>query len=256
MTDLNVVPFTNRMSETELDEALKRVAETYGGNRREAGNRYEQELARAFHRSGWKQEDLAKKVGKSQSSIEQSLRFGRFLDFTATAVNQESVYSSLSENAFRTYWRQTDKREGNDRIRFLAVLKLIEAKADPNAPQPAKAPADLAKDIAAGQFADGKWHLLADLATAFDEDSTVVDAALKKISKNKCKLETKAYGNSFKFRLFKQERPIAIEEIAEKLGPIVKALFVEGKKGPARISGANVTIHASRLQKLLDEWCG
>jgi hypothetical protein len=194
---------------------------------------------------------LAKSEDKRPRWISYQVVFGRFLDFAVGSADPKSVFGQNmpKEFQFRTLYAQTDP-SGNERQRFTAVLDLL---AKPSA----IVSRDLAKDIAAGQFADGKWHPLADLATAFDEDPKVVTGALEKLGKgSKCKLETKAVGNSFKFRLFKQERPIAVEEIAEKLGPIVKDLLTEGKKGPARINGMAVTVLANRLQKLLDEWRG
>jgi hypothetical protein len=53
----------------------------------EAGIRWEQELARLFVRSGWTQEELVKREGKSKGWIDQRLRFGRFLNFPTMVGN-------------------------------------------------------------------------------------------------------------------------------------------------------------------------
>lgn len=75
------------------------------GSRIEAGARFEQELARLFWRSGWTQEELAKKEGKSQTHVAKLLRFGRFLDFSSSGtVSQNPAFSKLTERRFRDYW--------------------------------------------------------------------------------------------------------------------------------------------------------
>ena len=67
-----------------------------------------------FYRSGWTQDELAKKEGKSQNYISERLTFGRFLNFIATAINLETFPKNLTEFRFRGYWQQTDK-SGNER---------------------------------------------------------------------------------------------------------------------------------------------
>jgi hypothetical protein len=71
---------------------------------------------------------LAKKEGKSAGWITQRLRFGRFLTFLTTVSNSESLPLNLTERRFRQYWERTDKSETNERIRFLAVRRLIESE--------------------------------------------------------------------------------------------------------------------------------
>jgi transcriptional regulator with XRE-family HTH domain len=78
----------------------------------------QQELARLFYRSGWTQEELAKKEGKSRQWIDQRLRFGRFLEFaTSGSFSQNPGFSKLTDRRFRDYWSRTDKTESNERIR-------------------------------------------------------------------------------------------------------------------------------------------
>jgi len=74
---------------------------------------------------------LAKKESKGKSQIDRQLRFGRFLHFTTDVVNAEFVPSGLTEGAFRNLWEQTDKNEGNERVRFQAVEDI---KPKPRAP--------------------------------------------------------------------------------------------------------------------------
>lgn len=83
-------------------------------------------MAVLFVRSGWTQEELAQKEGLDRTRITQRLRFGRFLNFIATAINAEKLPINLTERKFRHYWSQTDKAETNERIRFRATYNLIE----------------------------------------------------------------------------------------------------------------------------------
>jgi hypothetical protein len=77
--------------------------------------RWEQKLALLFVRSGWTQEELAKREGKSRQWIEKYVRFGAFLTFATTVANPETLPISLTEGRFRTYWDATDKCGGNER---------------------------------------------------------------------------------------------------------------------------------------------
>jgi hypothetical protein len=52
---------TYRMPEEVYERERTRLREIYGDSSKEAGARFEQELAKLFYRSGWTQEELAKK---------------------------------------------------------------------------------------------------------------------------------------------------------------------------------------------------
>jgi hypothetical protein len=93
---------------------------------------HEQALAALFHRSGWTQEELAKKEGRERRYIGRQLVFGRFLSFGPMGPNLESTPKNLTERKFRSYWEQTDKSP-NERSRFMRVLELIKLDTVSNA---------------------------------------------------------------------------------------------------------------------------
>ena len=68
----------------------------------------DQELAKLFYASGWTQQELADKEGKSQQGIGQHLRLGMFISwFTTTGSKHENLPKNLTERRFRSYWEVT-----------------------------------------------------------------------------------------------------------------------------------------------------
>jgi hypothetical protein len=96
----------------------------------------DQAMAILFDRSGWTQEELADKEGKSQDWAALRLRFGRFWNFTTTVVKVETLPANLTEGHFRALWKQTDKSD-KDEVRFHNVFTLIQAGSfrSPNRPR-------------------------------------------------------------------------------------------------------------------------
>jgi hypothetical protein len=251
-----VVEFrSNRMTQAEYERERERIKETYGDNSRDAGARREQELARLFYRSGWTQEVLAKMEGKSQSHLAKMLRFGRFLEFSSMELNSDSSPSNLSERKFRDYWERTDKEENNERIRFRAVLDLINEETrlgQSTAPKFAVGRALVEK------FADGKWHARETIGKAFPETPpTDIDAVLYHMHAKGtygCRLEKRKNGRSFDVRIFRKVREVPAGELKEKLGPLIKQIEAEGRKNAATLSVSTVALLGVQLRKLLEEW--
>ena len=69
-----------------------------------------------------------------------------------------------------------------------------------------------------------------------------------------CKVERKHVGANTEFRIFKKEKTISLDELIEKLRPIVEGLKAEGKKNMATMVPAEVAMLAARLERLLNEW--
>jgi hypothetical protein len=63
-------------------------------------------LCLLLERSGWTQEKLAEKEGKTQPWITYRLRFGRFLGFITTVIKIETLPKNLTEGRFRSFWEQ------------------------------------------------------------------------------------------------------------------------------------------------------
>jgi hypothetical protein len=60
----NVAPFPARMNEQDYERARAEL-----GARKDAGAKWDQQLALLFARSGWTQEQLAAKEGRNQSWV-------------------------------------------------------------------------------------------------------------------------------------------------------------------------------------------
>jgi hypothetical protein len=236
-----------RMTEAEYDAARAELAP----DKAAAGIRWEQQLASLFYRSGWTQDELAKKEGKGKSWIAQRLVFGRFLAFAANSTMVEN----LTERRFRDYWDRTAEHgSGNERMRFKAVLDLMQSETMLSRPH---VNTGYPKKIVA-KFADSKWHSLPVIAKhldAPDEDEVARSlAGMVKHGWGSATTETKTVGTVKHFRFFKNDKMISSSELTDKLTPILEGLEAEGKKTMATMAPAKVAILAHQLRKLLKDW--
>ena len=107
------------------------------------------------------------------------------------------------------------------------------------------------------RFANGKWYPLDTIVEAINGDKKHVLDTINGMSKNGhfgCKVERKRVGTHTEFRIFKTDKTISLDELIEKLAPLIKELKAEGKKNMATMSPATVAHLAGKLSNLLDEW--
>ena len=244
------------MTEAQYDAARAELAALYGNTLNEMVARRDQALARLFARSGWTQEKIAKKEGKSQSWVSYRLVFGRFLEFTTIVVKPENLPRNLTEGRFRELWKKADHNESNERIRFQQVLEQIHDNT--------VLVTGLGRKLGVGpkimeHFADGQWHWLDTIVetTGASEDvvKRTLDGMMEKGSYNsKCETRLKGKEQKPQYCIFSKEKSVSSTELAEKLGPLIKDLKIEGKKNMATMVPAVVAMIAEQLQRLLDEW--
>ena len=251
---LQVVTQFKRMSVAEFERERALLRETYGESSIEAHAKRDQAMAKLFYRSGWTQEELAEKEGKSRQRIVQTLLFGRFLNFATTVANAENVPINLTERRFRSYWQQTDKSDTNERARFVAVMRLMQD----DTMLLRKRRSQIGRRIVE-KFGDGKWHSLAVIAKGVEaSEEHAVDTLRGMMQATRgsygAQCERKQVGTSFSYRIFRKEHTVSSNELAEKLGPIIESLLVEGKKNVNTMSPGTVARLAGLLQQQLDEW--
>src|SRR5262249_2897664 len=68
------------------------------------------------------------------------------------------------------------------------------------------------------------------------------------------KCERKKVGTEYHFRLSPEEKQISVQELIEKLTPILKELEVQGRANTATMSPPTVRIMTAKIQKLLEAW--
>lgn len=245
----------NRMSDAEYNLRRTELRETYGGSKPDAGARFEQELARLFDKSGWTQEELAKKEGKSQRWVSYRLLLGRFLEFS-TSCASGAIPTNFTEGTFRKLWERTDKDQSNERIRFKEVLDLIgQSGLFPPKRKP------IGKKLRE-ELADGKWHRLDEIAKRLEADEGHVLNAIKtaelhghvRAEKKRVGKDSDGNGPTTAYRMFRTKRTVSLEELTTKLGPILEGFQAEGKKNMATMSPATVAVLANRLKQLIEEW--
>jgi hypothetical protein len=114
----------------------------------------------------------------------------------------------------------------------------------------------LGKQIKA-QFSDGKWHSFETIVTETGARAKKVRGTLDRMSRwgtYKTKCERKKVGTEYHFRLSPKDKQISVQELIEKLTPILKELEVQGRANAATMSPPTVRIMTAKIQKLLEEW--
>jgi hypothetical protein len=114
----------------------------------------------------------------------------------------------------------------------------------------------LGKQIKA-QFGDGKWHSFETVVTKTGARAKKVWGTLDRMWRwgtYKTKCERKKVGTEYHFRLSPGDKQISVEELIEKLTPILKELEVQGRANAATMSPPTVRIMTAKIQKLLEEW--
>jgi hypothetical protein len=109
-----------RFSALGPTQERERIRDLFGESKASAGARWEQELARLFYRSGWTQEELSTKEGKSETWVQYRLRFGRFLLFsekntTGVFLTETSISPILGAQRKRERAPAVSARCRNDR---------------------------------------------------------------------------------------------------------------------------------------------
>ena len=117
-------------------------------------------------------------------------------------------------------------------------------------------PYALGKQIKA-QFSDGKWHSFETIVTKTGARAKKVWSVLdymRRWGTYKIKCERKKVGAEHHFRLSPRDKQISVEELIEKLTPILKELEIQGRANAATMSPPTVRIMAAKIQKLLEGW--
>lgn len=246
MADDTVVAFKHdRMSDSEYERERERIREVYGESKSDAGIRWEQALAKLFCASGWGQEEIAAREGKSQTWVQFRMRFGRFLSFPTNST----VGTNLSERHFRQLWDQTT---GSDIRRFAQVAEMIQKE---NAPRGVNRNAmmDQIRDL----YSNGKWHSTEAIANRIGKDKGEVERTLAGASSRgsrRYRIERRRRGREFQYRIYPMEKTVSSVELSEKLGPIILQLRAEGRKNMATIAIPKIAEIAAELQVMLDDW--
>jgi hypothetical protein len=250
------------MTEAEYDRERAKIAKT----RAEAGVRWEQELARLFAISGWSHGNLAKKEGITRQAISRYLKFGEFLTFIggSTQMGANTEFAHINERTFRKFWDTTKPGGGmggrlsglHDRERFREVAQLI--RQEPGAGQKRKTPISReAPKTIIKKLGDGRWHSpsrIAEVGNIQGHEVTGAMDAIRKLSVHRAHVETKRVGKELHYRIFKQDKTVSVDELTEKLAPLIQRLEAEGKKSAVTTIPAEVRMIAALLQRLLDEW--
>ena len=114
----------------------------------------------------------------------------------------------------------------------------------------------LGKQIKA-QFSDGKWHPFETIVTKTGGRAKKVWGTLDhmwRYGTHKTKCERKKVGTEYHFRLSPKDKQISVQELIEKLTPILKELEVQGRANAATMSPPTVRIMTAKIQKLLEGW--
>lgn len=268
MNDSPTMTLPNTMSREEFSAAWQEHLKTYGPNKQTAGAKSEQHMSDLFARSGWTQDQIAGVVGMSFQHVSRMLNFGAFLvnSPAGESSNLALLKRPLTENRFRSFWKQTGAHKGNDRQRFRATWQLILAADQDEAAGGGRKPARDHEPIrtALGQrFSDGKWHAVEVMADRLGESAKDIHDAIAGAKKFNLKhkgegypfeIESKPVGTSVKYRMFKLDRQISLHKVEEELAPIIEGLMIEGKKSPVATSPGTVASLAIQIRKLLEKW--
>ncbi len=104
---------------------------------------------------------------------------------------------------------------------------------------------------------DGKWRSASEVATRTgipEADVATVIHSIQSSHKHRAKVETKRVGGKIHYRIFEHDKTVSVDELTEKLTPIIGGLVAEGKKNMATMVPATVAMLAAKLKRLLDEW--
>jgi hypothetical protein len=232
-----------RMSDEAYEREREAIRETYGDSNAEALALRDQALAKLYLRSGWTQEELAKKENVGRPRMTQRLLFGRFLAFVTTG----NIPRNLSERRFRDYWSRT---EGDERDRFREVRRLMEAETTLRRPQRSGVGARIA------ELADGEWHTKEEIALHVGEPVESLQAVLDNIQNKHTNgigmCEKRRWKSSYQYRMRKAGRKIDFDVLMEELKPVIKGLKAEGRKNMTTMSPPTVAELAIRLERILE----
>src|SRR5262245_40370630 len=115
----------------------------------------------------------------------------------------------------------------------------------------------LAQAIIDGCIGRRRWHSLEDIAGVAGvsrDDAQRVMHNIKTNRKHYVRVEVKKVGRETRYRIFKQDKTVSVDELTEKLTPIIDGLIADGKKNIAKMGSATVAMLAAKLKRLLDEW--
>lgn len=240
------------MSDDEYARRRQEIEETCPTRRDDVHARRDQALADLFYRSGWTQDRLAEKEGKSQKWVDFQLRFGRFLNFSTTGTNPQKPPLNLTERAFRGFWEQTEKG-ADERARFRGVAELLAGKTrigDSHSPK-----TDIASKLLA--FADGKsWHTAKTLAGKIEAPEQEVTAVLENMRARgtyRTHCERRAFKTTHQYRMTRASgKKVDMEKLIADVEPILEKLEAEGRKSMAAMSPGTVAHLTHQLRKLLE----
>lgn len=103
----------------------------------------------------------------------------------------------------------------------------------------------------------GKWYAPKEIAKvigATEDDARRIVGRLCSRPAYGARAERKRVGTETHYRIFKQNKTVRVDELTEKLTPIIDGLIAEGKKNMATMVPATVAMLAAKLKRLLDEW--